>query len=146
MKHPLRTIIASILGTAVAGVPLFYFAAPPKGSDAPRSVAERQAGQPVPTEIRYTGMPDGIVIRNAGKELTRITPELAGYWYGYLPLPMLHSGAVLELEVEAHWSAPCGSDQVLSLELMPPGLPARRDTRWANHDAKLLHAVFLYRW
>lgn len=146
MKRPLRAIIGSILGVAVAGVPLFYFAEQSGEPGDTREEVERRAERQVPAEIRYTGIPERIIIRNCGKEVCRVTPEHAGYWYGTLPLPVLRPGAVLELEIEAVWAAPGGTDQVLSLELTPPGLPARRDTQWTDRDAKHLHAVFFYRW
>ncbi len=146
MKRPLRAIIGSILGVTVAGVPLFYFATQPGETNTPRQVAEGNAEWQVPSEIRCTGIPDMIIIREGGRELCRITPEPSGYWYGTLPLPVLRPHSVLELEVETNWTAPRGNDQVLSLELLPPGLPARRDTQWADAGTGHLHAVFLYRW
>lgn len=144
MKHPLRAIIGSILGIAIAGVPLFYFAAS-QGKTAvhPRVVAECMQ---VPAELRFTGKPTSIIIRCSGKVLCRVSPVHSNPLYTSLPLPSLHRGAASELEIEAVWSDSCCADCVLSVELMPPGLPARSDTQWAHPKDHTLHAVFLYRW
>lgn len=166
MKSPLPTIFFTLIGIAAAGIPLAFFTAPaPHQAEAPLpqelsaavqslpAPAPAPAEKPpvhhvdVPTLVRYTDDPMEIIIRHEGSTLCTIKPKgVEGKWRGKLRLPELGEGALLELEVEGVWPDPLLSNQVITLEISPHRLPARRDTQWAETGQAKLHSIFTFKW
>lgn len=146
MNSPLLRMFCCLLGIAVAGVPLVYFTAPAPQMESVAVDAAEVAWVEVPVLLRYTDAPAEICMLHEGRELCRIRPEKSGAWRGLLKLPTLAPGSELELEVEATWTAPCIATQAITIELTPPGLPARSDTQWSEPGGELLHSIFIFTW
>lgn len=146
MKKPLKTLAYCALGIVIAGLPLIFFNV---RSDPAREVnpaAAEEIRVMAPILVRYTNAPAEIRILRTGDEILRLQPNCSGQWYGALPLPPIHPGSVLELEVQARWAHPPTARQVITLQLFPPGLPTATDTQWTDTPANELHSIFLFRW
>lgn len=145
MKSPLIRIFCTCLGIAAAGTPLIWFTA----SDAALPPAEELHAVehvPVSAALRCSGAEVEVIIRHEGRIVVCLCPD-GGDWQGELDLPPLHAGDSLELELEAHWSAPTAGRRAISLELMPPLLPSRADTQWSEQDSPdSLHSIYTYAW
>lgn len=143
MISPLTRILLCLLGIAAAGLPLLCFTAPSAGPELPAAppVAE-QPGAAVPVVLHCTGSPQYVRLWLQGQLLCELSPQ-AGVWQGELPLP---SSPLIELEVQAAWPVAAGA-QAITIEISPPGLPARQDTQWALPPAAHeLHSIFSFSW
>ena len=135
-----------LLGIAAAGAPLLWFTQPgapePQASAAPR---QREAVE-VDALVRWSAAPSVIRISHEGAEVCTLAPDgSAAQWSGKLLLPAPAVGE-LELEVEAEWPGAPAEAQAITLELLPPKLPARRDTQWADPGERMMHQLFIFPW
>lgn len=128
-------------------MPLYRFIMPQERA---RTVALPEQGTPAPPQlseipytVRYTGEPTEIIIRHAGEELARFTPDSTGLRQGKIMLPTPTVGSYTELEVQATWQASPGFTPVITLELSPPHLPTASATRWGDPGEASLHDVFI---
>ncbi len=146
MNKPIKALIYCLLGIVAAGLPLAFFAAPTKLRQEPATVATEATTNVIPVLIRYTDEPVEVKLLYLGKEILSLKPDRSGKWYGALALPSVRRGSVLELEVRAMWPDPLLSNQAITVQLLPPGLPASSDTQWTDTGVGELHATFLFRW
>lgn len=153
MMSPLARTLFCLLGAAAAGAPLLWLTAP-AGQNAPACAlpqAGAQAAERMLLTLLYSGAPRRLVILHEGRELlsqgaAELSQAHAGRLHAPLELPLPTDGSALELEVQTEWAAQEQGAQAVTLELAPPGRPARQDTHWASPETRKLHDVFIFKW
>lgn len=144
MISPPAQTLCCLLGLAAAGIPLVYFTtpgeAPPAAAAAP-AADERAA---VPAAVWCSGRPLLVQLRSCGELLCELSPQ-QGCWQGELELPA--AAELIELEAEVSWAPGAEGPAAITIELTPPGRPARQDTQWAlPPENSRLHSIFTFSW
>lgn len=139
---PKQSMLAATAAVVAAGVALIPLTRAPEGRAETAAVPSESAeSMTVDAEVRFSGKPARLVIRQWGRLLAELPAGTSTPWYTTLRLQQ-----PAEAEVQAEWPG-ATAPQAVELILLPPGKPAVRETRWSEPDApETLHDIYSLTW
>ena len=143
--RPLFTVTLTILGTLLAGIPLFYLTAEaPRQHEQADPTYDAPIKETVSVTVEFSGCPQSCVLRSTstGEVLATMPAQTASPWVMELSL---HQQNFLDLEVEIHWPD-VESKHAAEITLTPPQKKECSCTRWTDEGDNILHDIFEFQW
>ena len=143
--RPLFTVTLTILGTVLAGIPLFYLTAEtPHQYEQADPTYDEPIKETVSVTVEFSGSPLSCIIRSTstGAELAAMPEQTKSPWVVELSLPQQD---LLDLEVETHWPD-AESKYAVEITLTPPQKKECSCTRWTDEGDNILHDIFEFQW
>lgn len=143
--HPIFTVTLTILGTLLAGIPLFYLTADmPQQHEQADPTYDAPIKETVSVTVEFSGTPQSCILRSTatGEELAAMPPQTTSPWIIELPLPQQN---FIDLEVEIHWPD-AESKHAAEITLTPPQKKESSCTRWTDEGDNTLHDIFEFQW
>ncbi len=138
-KQSMLAATAAVVAAGVALVPLTR--APERRAEETAAPSESASSAVTDAEVRFSGKPSRLVIRQWGQVLAEMPAGTSTPWYTTLRLQQ-----PAEAEVQAEWPG-ATAPQAVELILMPAGKSAVRATRWSEPDTpETLHDIYSLTW
>lgn len=138
-KKSMMVAAAAVIGAGAALVALTHM--PAGRAEVVAVPVEGEEGVLVDAEVRFSGKPVRLVIRQRGRVLAELAEGAVSPWCTTLRLRQ-----PAEVEVEAEWPE-AKAPQAVELLVLPPGKPEVSTTRWSDAEAPgTLHDIYSLPW